>query len=55
MPAAATPGVVSDRPGATLLTHADQLQTSRPASAVDKQTVNGSEERHRAARHAREL
>ena len=28
---------------------------ARPASAVDKQTVNGSEERHRAARHAREL
>jgi hypothetical protein len=42
-------------PAAALLTHADQLKSPRPASAVDKQAVNRSQERHRAARHAREL
>jgi hypothetical protein len=32
-----------------------QMMRARSASAVDKQAVNGSEERHRAARDAREL
>ena len=42
-------------PAAALLTHADPLTSPWPESAVDEQTVNGSEERHRAARYAREL
>ena len=58
IPPASRPRLAAEarlRPGATLLARAVSGKIARPDSAVDKQAVKGSEERHRAARHAGEL
>jgi hypothetical protein len=54
-PDPATPFDLIEVVAALLVTSPSGLNTPRPASAVDKQTANRSEQRHRAARYAREL